>query len=65
MLDERRWELCKYRMEQAKESLKASEIMLKNGMIKDSINRSYYAVFYAMKAVLALEEVDMFLNNLR
>ncbi len=52
-------------MEQAKESLKASEIMLKNGMIKDSINRSYYAVFYAMKAVLALEEVDMFLNNLR
>ena len=45
-------------MEQAKESLKASEIMSDNGMLKDSINRSYYAAFYAIKAVLALDEVD-------
>lgn len=52
MLDERRWDLCKYRLEIAKESLKASEIMLDNGMIKDAINRSYYASFYAMKAVV-------------
>jgi uncharacterized protein (UPF0332 family) len=58
LLDERRWNLCKYRLEQAKESLKASEIMLDNGMIKDAINRSYYASFYAMKAVLAIEEKD-------
>ena len=57
-MDERRWELCKYRMEQSKESLKASEIMLENDMIKDSINRSYYAAFYAMKSVLALDEID-------
>lgn len=57
-MDDRRVELCKYRMEQAKESLKASEIMRHNGMLKDSINRSYYAVFYAIKAVLALDEVD-------
>lgn len=57
-LDNRRLELCKYRMAQAKESLKASEIMQDNGMIKDSINRSYYAAFYAIKAVLALDEVD-------
>lgn len=45
-------------MEQSKESLKASEIMLENDMIKDSINRSYYAAFYAMKSVLALDEID-------
>ncbi len=57
-MDDRRVELCKYRMEQAKESLKASEIMRDNGMLKDSINRSYYAAFYAIKAVLALDEVD-------
>ena len=50
--------MCKYRIEQAKESLKASQIMLENNMIKDAINRSYYAVFYALKAVLALEEKD-------
>ena len=58
LLDEGRWDLCKYRIEQAKESLKASQIMLENNMIKDAINRSYYAVFYALKAVLALEEKD-------
>lgn len=43
-------------MEQARESLRASKIMLENDMIKDAINRSYYAVFYALKAVLAIEE---------
>ena len=32
--------------------------MLDNKMVKDSINRSYYSAFYAMKAVLALEEKD-------
>lgn len=57
-MDERRWDLCKYRIEQARESLRASQIMLENNMIKDAINRSYYAVFYAMKAVLAIEEKD-------
>lgn len=29
--------MCKYRMEQARESRKASQIMLENKMIKDSI----------------------------
>jgi Uncharacterized conserved protein related to C-terminal domain of eukaryotic chaperone, SACSIN len=57
-LDERKWDLCKYRMQQARESLNASKIMLQNEMIKDAINRSYYAVFYALKAVLAIEEKD-------
>lgn len=58
MLDKRRCDLCKYRLEQARESLKASEIMLNNDMLRDSINRSYYAAFYAIKAVLAIEEKD-------
>ena len=57
-MDERRRDLCQYRSEQARESLRASKIMLDNKMVKDSINRSYYSAFYAMKAVLALEEKD-------
>ncbi len=57
-MDERRRDLCQYRIEQASESLKASKIMLDNKMVKDSINRSYYSAFYAMKAVLAIEEKD-------
>jgi uncharacterized protein (UPF0332 family) len=58
LLDERRWDLSKYRLEQAKESLKASKLMMENDMIKDAINRSYYAAFYALKAVLAIEGKD-------
>ncbi len=57
-MDKRRWDLCKYRMEQARESLCASKMMLENDMIKDAINRSYYAAFYALKAVLAIEGKD-------
>lgn len=57
-MDERKWDLCKYRMEQARESLRAFKIMLENDMIKDAVNRSYYATFYALKAVLAIEEKD-------
>ena len=57
-MDERRWDLCKYRIEQARESLDAARMMLQNNIIKDAINRSYYAVFYALKAVLAIEGKD-------
>ena len=35
-----------------------AQMSFDNGLYKDSINRSYYAAFYAVKAVLALEEVD-------
>ncbi len=35
-----------------------SKLCLESQHYKDSINRSYYAAFYAVKAVLALEEVD-------
>ena len=31
---------------------------LNEGLYKDSVNRSYYAAFYAVKAVLALSTVD-------
>ena len=31
---------------------------LENGFYRDCINRSYYAVFYAIRAVLALESID-------
>ena len=35
-----------------------AEDCLEKGLYKDAINRSYYAAFYAIKALLALEEVD-------
>ena len=48
MSDNRRESLCNYRMAAARETLQVAH----------AINRSYYAAFYAVKAVLALEERD-------
>ena len=45
-------------MRSAIETLGVSALCLESQHYKDSINRSYYAAFYAVKAVLALEEID-------
>ena len=54
MLDD----LVKYRLDSAVERLKSAKILLDNGQFKDSVGRSYYALFTAVRAVLALEMVD-------
>ncbi|MBQ9503623.1 MAG: HEPN domain-containing protein [Lachnospiraceae bacterium] len=38
--------------------MNGAKILLENGCLKDSINRSYYAIFNALRSVLALEGVD-------
>ena len=58
MLDERRVDLCNYRMKNSEDSLTVAEDCMEKGLYRDAINRSYYAAFYAIKALLALEEVD-------
>lgn len=57
-MDDRQRDLSNYRIAEADDSLKVAEHCLKEGWYKDSINRSYYAAFYAVKAVLALSTVD-------
>ncbi len=39
-------------MERSQESLRAAEIMLENNMLTFSMNRIYYAMFYADQALL-------------
>ena len=51
-------ELAKYRMERAKEMLEAAEGNLAIRQYKTSINRSYYAIFHAMRAVLVFDDFD-------
>lgn len=57
-LDNRQKDLSAYRLQEANDSLKVAENCLKGNFYKDSINRSYYAAFYAVKSVLALNTVD-------
>ncbi len=53
-----RKELIKYRLESAKERLNSADILFINGNYKDSIGRSYYAMFTAVRALLAKDGVD-------
>ena len=57
-MDGKELELCKYRVSQGEETREVAKECFYNNHFKDSINRSYYAAFYAIKAILALEKVD-------
>lgn len=57
-MENRLLDLSNYRMEKAKEDLEASELMFKNEKFSQSINRSYYAIFHAVRALLALSKFD-------
>ncbi len=48
--------LVAYRLEQADESLTAAEILLRGKLIRPAVNRAYYAMFYAVLALLALQK---------
>ncbi len=51
-------ELAGYRIERAKEMFAAAEGNLKIGQYKTALNRSYYAVFHAMRAANILKGFD-------
>ncbi len=51
-------ELVNYRINRAFETLEVAKMLLADGKYKDANNRSYYAVFYGIKAVYALENKD-------
>ena len=59
MLERERKALSQVRMEHAVECLSAARNLLETGNYKSAANRSYYAVFHAMRAVLAFDEIDM------
>ena len=51
-------DLTKYRLERSAEFLDDANALLQIGSFKGSINRSYYAIFTAVRALLAEEEKD-------
>ena len=48
----------KYRLDNAKEKYESAKLLLDAGKYRDSIGRSYYAIFTAVRAVLANDKVD-------
>ena len=57
-MDDRKKDLSKYRLEQSAETMKAANTCFTGNLYRDTLNRSYNAAFYAVKAVLALDGVD-------
>lgn len=53
-----RIDLARYRMEKAREIIKEAEDALEHNHPGNSVNRSYYAMFTAARAILALKELD-------
>ena len=51
-------DLSKYRMIRAKEDLGTAKDNLQTQSYRASVNRSYYAIFHALRSVTALEEYD-------
>ena len=58
MIKQSQIDLAKYRFNDAEEKLAAAEILLREHHLKDSLSRSYYAMFSAVRALLALKELD-------
>lgn len=51
--------LSNARFEHANECLTAAQSLLDSSNYKSVANRSYYAIFHAMRAVLAFDGIDM------
>ena len=50
--------LCRYRLERAKEDLRAAHVNHESGLFKAAINRSYYSIFHSIRAVNILDGFD-------
>ena len=50
--------LAKYRIDKAKDCVKASKLLLEENMYADSANRSYYAIFHVMRAANIIKGFD-------
>ncbi len=51
-------QLSQYRFQRAKEVLEDAKILMDKKSFSSSVNRSYYAIFHALRAVTALDGFD-------
>jgi len=58
MKTDQSFSLVSYRLKRASEALRAAEIMFENQMLSFAMNRIYYAMFYAVQAILVLKNIS-------
>lgn len=57
-MDDRQVSLSNYRITKSQSDLNAAKILLKNKLYSQAINRSYYSIFHAVRALLAFDKYD-------
>jgi uncharacterized protein (UPF0332 family) len=57
MTPEERLEYSKLRIETAYKTLQAANVLAQNGFWNSAVNRLYYAIFYAVNALLVFNEI--------
>lgn len=58
MISENVKALVQYRLEQADESIAAASLLFQQGILRRSVNSAYYAMFYAVMALLAIKKKE-------
>ena len=58
MVDQSHVDLCRYRLDKAERFLDDAKATLAQGMYETAANRSYYAIFHTVRALLALDGKD-------
>ena len=58
MLEQAKKDLCKYRIEKARECLNSAELLKNTDGYMFAANRAYYAIFHAVRSIMALDGED-------
>jgi len=58
MNDIERKEYVRYRIESARKTFEAAKVLADNGFWNSAVNRLFYAVFYAVNALLVLHGIQ-------
>ena len=57
-MDDRRKDLCNYRLEKAKKCLESAKVLIESADYCSAANRSYYSIFHSIRSILALDGLD-------
>ena len=58
MILEERKEYAKYKIEAAYKTFDAAKVLAENGFWNSAVNRLYYSLFYAVNALLVMNEIQ-------
>jgi uncharacterized protein (UPF0332 family) len=59
MNQDERNEYVRYRIESSHKTFEAAKVLAQNGFWNSAVNRLYYAVFYAVNALLVLNKITL------